>query len=134
MPHGRAHAPLADADRAPSTWAAVQLAQRWEPAVAAHTDLDGAMNTQTAQQLHRCARALRRAEAALPNEDALRMSALLAAREEIDTTLAALRRRPMARPTPAVMAVLTVCIGLFAVVSIEAVRLLTAAPAVEVRE
>jgi hypothetical protein len=84
------------------------------------------MSTTQAQQLDRCARALRAAECALGCGDQIRTSALMDARDEIDATLATLRHRPQHRPSPAAMAVLTVCIGLFAVVSIETARLLTA--------
>ena len=93
------------------------------------------MTTTEGHQLDRCARALRHAECSLPCSDPLRLSALLDARDEIDSTIAVLRWRPRSRPSPAAMAVLTVCLGLFVVVSVETVRLLTAGRAsVEVRK
>ena len=92
------------------------------------------MTTTQAQQLDRCARALRAAERALACNEPLRTSALMNAQDEIHATIAILRWRPRSRPSPAVMAVFTVCVGLFVVVSVETARLLTAGrPAVEVR-
>jgi hypothetical protein len=91
------------------------------------------MTTTEAQQLDLCARAMRRAQEAMVLDDPRRIAALLAARDEIDATIRTLRWRP--RPHPAALALLTVCIGLFTVVGIETVRLLTAVrPAVEVRK
>lgn len=92
------------------------------------------MNSQTAQQLDRCDYAMRTAQVALALDDPRRIAALMAARDEIDATIRVLRWRPRPRPHPAALALLTVCIGLFAVVGIETVRLLTAGrPAVEVQ-
>ena len=87
------------------------------------------------QQLHRCARALRRAEQCLPMDSPLRMSALLDAQEELDHTIGTLRRHPRPRAHPAAMALLTLCVGMFAVVVIETGRMLTAArPAAEIKK
>jgi hypothetical protein len=86
------------------------------------------------QQLHRCARALQRAERSLPIDSPYRTSALMAAREEIDATLRTLRRHPWPRVSPAVMAVAVVCWVLTGIVAGKTLLLLTEGrPAVEVR-
>ena len=83
------------------------------------------MSTTEAQQLDRCARALRRAEQSLPLDNPLRLSALMDAQDEISDTI----RRvcgPRPRVSPAVMAVLGVCWAvLFVAVGLKTVVLLT---------
>lgn len=87
------------------------------------------------QQLHRCARALRRAEQSLPIDGPLRMSALLNAQEEITATIHTLRRQPWPRVSPAVLAVAVVCWVLAGIVAGKTLLLLTEGrPAVEVRQ
>jgi hypothetical protein len=93
------------------------------------------MTTTQAQQLQRCDQALQSAQDCLVLDGYHRRAALLDAREEIDATLAVLRRESRLRAHPAALALLTVCIGLFGFVSVKAVVLLTEGrPAVEVRE
>jgi len=93
------------------------------------------MTTTQAQQLDRCARALRRAECSLPCGDPLRIAALMDARDEIDATLRVLRWRPRPRVSAPAVALLSVCVTLFAAVGLKTVVLLTEGrPAVEVRK
>ena len=93
------------------------------------------MTTTQAQQLDRCDYAMRDARAALALDGPRRISALMAARDEIDATLRVLRWRPRPRVSPAVMAVAVVCGTLLAIVGTHAVVLLTEGrPAVEVRK
>lgn len=97
------------------------------------------MDATTAQQLDRCNRAmdnavrsLQRAQESLALDGPQRVSALMAARDEIDITLRVLRWRPRARVSPAVMAVLVLCSMALGYVSVKAVVLLTEGrPAVE---
>jgi len=93
------------------------------------------MNSQTAQQLDRCARALRHAECSLPLGEPLRMTALMDARDEIDATIRTLRWRPRPRVSTPAVALLSVCLTLFAAIGLKTVVLLTEGrPAVEVRK
>jgi hypothetical protein len=90
------------------------------------------MTTTEAQQLDRCARALRRAECSLACSDPLRLSALMDAQDEICDTIRVLRWRPRPRVSPAAVALLSVCAALFVAVGLKTVVLLTEGrPAVE---
>jgi hypothetical protein len=78
------------------------------------------MTTTQAQQLDRCARALRHAGQALAEDDPLRTTVLMAARDEIDATIRVLRWRPRPRVQwggIAARAAIIACLGLFGYVS-----------------
>ena len=93
------------------------------------------MTTTQAQQLDRCDRSMRDARAALALDDPRRISALMAARDEIDATIRVLRWRPRPRVSAPAVALLSVCVTLFAAVGLKTVVLLTEGrPAVEVRK
>lgn len=79
----------------------------------------------TPLQLDRCNRSLQRAQESLALDGPQRVSALMAARDEIDATLRVLRWRPRPRVSPAAVAVLSVCAVLFVAVGLRTVVLLT---------
>ena len=90
------------------------------------------MTTTQAQQLDRCANVMRKAQIALALEEPSRIAALMAARDEIDATLRVLRWRPRPRVSAPAVALLSVCVTLFAAVGLKTVVLLTEGrPAVE---